>query len=108
MTLQSGGSFGLGPSHSQSAFNCKTPLGTFYANCKLDALYQKALSETNPKAIAATYAQAGKILNTDIPYATLWVTANLDAYTNKLGGSFKIFSNDRDSLFDIQHWTISN
>lgn len=105
LTLQSGGSMGLLPDRSSIYFNCKTPLQTFYANCNLDALYAKARGQADPAQAAKTYAQVAKILNQQLPYATLWMTENLDAYTKKLSG-VKIYSNDRDTLFGITSWTL--
>jgi peptide/nickel transport system substrate-binding protein len=107
MTLQSGGAMGLSPDRSSIYFNCKQPLSTFYANCKLDDLYVKARSSSDEAKRAPYYAQIAKILNQDVPEITLWQQSNLDAYTSKLGGTFKIFSNDRDTFFNVAGWTLA-
>jgi peptide/nickel transport system substrate-binding protein len=106
LTLQSGGSAGLGPTHSSIFFNCKDPLDSFYANCALTNLYAKALTESNAAQQAATYNQAALIINKNVPFATLWLNDNLDANASKLGGTFAIYSNDRDSLFNVEGWTL--
>jgi peptide/nickel transport system substrate-binding protein len=107
VTLQSGGAAGLSPDRGAIYFNCKAPLQTFYANCDLDELYVKARGSTDDAVRAPFYQQIAKIHNTEVPYATLWMMSNLDAYTSKLGGSFKIFSNDRDTFFDVANWTLA-
>jgi peptide/nickel transport system substrate-binding protein len=107
MSLQSGGAMGLSPDRSSIYFNCKQPLSTFYANCHLDELYVKGRSTTDQATRDGYYAQVAKILNQEVPELTLWQQSNLDAYTTKLGGSFKIFSNDRDTFFDVAHWTLT-
>jgi peptide/nickel transport system substrate-binding protein len=107
MTLNSGGAMGLSPDRSSIYFNCKQPLSTYYANCALDELYIKARSSTDEAVRAPDYAQIAKILNEDVPNLALWQTSSLDAYTTRLGGTFKIFSNDRDTFFDVANWTLS-
>jgi peptide/nickel transport system substrate-binding protein len=107
MTLNSGGAMGLSPDRSSIYFNCKQPLSTYYANCDLDELYIKARSSTDDAVRAPVYAQIAKILNEDVPNLALWQTSSLDAYTTRLGGTFKIFSNDRDTFFDVANWQLS-
>lgn len=106
MTLNSGGAMGLSPDRSSIYFNCKTPLSTYYANCDLDDLYVEARSSPDDAVRAPVYAKIAKILNEDVPNLALWQTSSLDAYTERLGGTFAIFSNDRDTFFDVANWTL--
>jgi len=107
LSLQSGGANGLGPDESSSLFDCKALQLTYYANCAVTNLYTKAAATLNPTTRASYYAQIARILNRDLPFATLWQTNNVDAYSTKLGGTFKIFSNDIDSVFTVTGWTLS-
>jgi peptide/nickel transport system substrate-binding protein len=107
VSLASGGSMGLSPDRSSIYFNCKAPLETSYANCALDGIYKAAAGMTDPQKQAAEYAKAAKILNTDLPYAGFFDSANLDAYTTKLGGTFNIYPNDRDTFFQVAGWTLA-
>jgi ABC-type transport system substrate-binding protein len=108
MSLNSGGATGLGPTHTSPFFNCKAPVDSYYANCTLTALFAKALTQSNIAQQNATYDQAALIINKYAPMPALWLNDNLDAYSSKLGGTFAIFSNDRDSLFGVSGWTLSS
>jgi peptide/nickel transport system substrate-binding protein len=107
LTLNSGGSMGLRPDISSIYFNCHHPLASYYANCALDDLYAKAGAAINTKAQKRLYAQIGLLLNKQVPFPALWQTSNLDAWTNRLGGTFTVFPNDRDTAFNVSGWTLS-
>jgi peptide/nickel transport system substrate-binding protein len=107
MTVNAGGSMGLSPDRSSSYFNCKAPLSSFYANCQLDDLYAQARGTTDPAARVGLYKQAAQILNRDVPMVGLWQTTTYNIWTEKLGGSFQVFANERDSAFNINGWTLS-
>lgn len=108
LVFNSGGSMGLSPDRSSVYFNCTAPLNTMYANCDLDAAYQAARETTDPDERAELYAEAAKILNRDVPMFALWQPAVLDAWNSNLGGTFEVYSNDRDTGFGVVGWTFSN
>jgi ABC-type transport system substrate-binding protein len=107
-SLQSGGSTGLGPTHSSVFFNCKNPVDSYYRNCTLTNLYAKGVSASNPAQQTATYNKAALIINQAAPMPALWLNDNLDVVSSKVGGAFAIYSNDRDSLFQIARWTLAS
>ncbi|MGI5238998.1 ABC transporter substrate-binding protein [Dactylosporangium sp. CA-139066] len=107
MTVNAGGSMGLSPDRSSGYFNCKAPLSSFYANCQMDDLYAKARGTTDASTRADNYKQVAQILNRDVPMVALWQTTTYNAWTGKLGGSFQVFANDRDSAFNVNGWTLA-
>ncbi|MEV6926071.1 ABC transporter substrate-binding protein [Dactylosporangium sp. NPDC051485] len=106
MTVNAGGSMGLSPDRSSGYFNCKAPLSSFYANCEMDGLYAQARGTTDASTRADSYKQVAQILNRDVPMVALWQTTTYNAWTSKLGGSFQVFPNDRDSAFNVNGWTL--
>jgi peptide/nickel transport system substrate-binding protein len=107
ITMQIGNSEGLGPARTGDELpaNCKThPWG--YANCALDELFVKGRSTTVPDQRDAFYHQAALILNDEVPELYLWSPFNLDAYPKTLGGGFAIHPNDRETMMDIETWTL--
>jgi peptide/nickel transport system substrate-binding protein len=106
ITLQAGNHDGLGPEDAATDFGCNT-IGLFWSNCTIEKLYTEASSYTNPAQQTTVFDKIALYLNQQLPYASLWETDNLDAYTNKLGGTFSIYSNDRDSFFQVAGWTMS-
>jgi peptide/nickel transport system substrate-binding protein len=107
MVFNSGGSMGLSPDRSSVYFNCLKPQNTMYANCDLDAAYQAARETSDPAERAEYYAEAAKILNRDVPMFALWQPAVLDAWNSNLGGTFEVYSNDRDTGFGVVGWTFT-
>ncbi|GAA2366582.1 ABC transporter substrate-binding protein [Dactylosporangium salmoneum] len=107
MTVNAGGSMGLSPDRSSGYFNCKAPLSSFYANCQMDDLYAQARGTTDASTRADRYKQVAQILNRDVPMVALWQTTTYNAWTGKLGGSFQVFANDRDSAFNVNGWTLA-
>ena len=106
VTFNSGGNTGFGPDFSSLYFNCKTPVDTYYRNCQVTNQYRAALATTDTTKQAAIYAKIAKTLNTAVPWATLWQTDNLYAYSANLGGSFASYADWRDSFSNIANWTI--
>ncbi len=107
LTLNSGGSIGLGASRSAGYFNCKAPLNSWYANCALDQLFLDLLATTVPATQDAIKAKIAAIINTDVPFITIWEKQTLNAVSTRLGGSFALFANDRDSTFNVNGWTMA-
>jgi peptide/nickel transport system substrate-binding protein len=105
ISLQCCGS-NLYPDKAAGAFNCKTPVATFYANCEMDDLF-KAARQTGDAAVQATdYAKIAKILNTDLPYAWLWAVANTHANSTKVTG-FTYYPNARETFAQIEKWSFA-
>ena len=107
MTFNGGGAFGLSPDRSSAAFNCRHPAPlSFYSNCALDALYFKARGIADPTARDKIYSQIALLENQQLPQPALWQIDGLHAWSPKLGGTFALYSNARDSLFGIVGWTV--
>lgn len=107
LTLNSGGSLGLGASRSSVYFDCKAPRTSFYANCALDQLYLDLFATPVIATQDAIKAKIATILNQDVPFVTIWEMQTLNAVSTRLGGGFALAANDRDSAFNIQDWTLS-
>jgi len=108
ITMQIGNSEGLGPARTGDELpaNCKThPWG--YANCNLDAAFASGRSTTDPAARDNFYHQAALILNDEQPELYLWSPFNLHAYPKKLGGGFEIHPNDRETMMNVETWTLT-
>lgn len=108
LTLQAGGSMGLGPDRSSVYFNCKSPVDTFFKDCRVTRLYRAALATTDAGKQAATYRQIGRILNKQLPFAALWQTDLLHAYSTKIGGNFTIYPDWQDTFFGITGWKVGS
>jgi peptide/nickel transport system substrate-binding protein len=107
MTLNSGGSLGLGSARGSGFFNCVTPTFSYYAKCDIPDLYAKLFAETDPKEIDKIELALAKIINEEVPFFTTWSKQTLNVVSKKLGGTFKLYPNDRDSAMGIAGWTIS-
>lgn len=108
LTLNSGGSLGLGVSRSAQYFNCKSPLNSWYANCALDQLYLDYLAETDSAEQKKIEGKIAAIVNDQVPFMTTWEKQTFNAISKKIGGKFALYANDRDSSFNIHEWTIAN
>lgn len=108
LTLNSGGSLGLGVSRSAQYFNCKSPLNSWYTNCALDQLYLDYLAETDSAEQKKIEGKIAAIVNEQVPFMTTWEKQTFNAVSKKLGGKFALYANDRDSSFNIHEWTMSN
>lgn len=108
LTLNSGGSLGLGVSRSAQYFNCKSPLNSWYANCALDQLYLDYLAETDAAEQKKIEGKIAAIVNDQVPFMTTWEKQTFNAISKKLGGKFSLYANDRDSSFNIHEWVMSN
>lgn len=105
ISLQCCGSF-YHPDRNSGAYNCETPVGTFYANCEVDGIF-KAARETGDAAEQATdYARIATILNEDVPYNWLWFKANTNANSTDVGG-FTYYPNGRETFAQIEDWTLT-
>ena len=107
LTFNSGGSLGLGTSRGFSVFNCVTPIFSFYAKCDIPDLYAKLMLETDPKEQDKLEDALAKILNDEVPFYTPWIRQTFNVVSKKLGGTFALYPNDRDSTMGITGWTIA-
>lgn len=109
MTMQIGGDDGLGPARTGNNLpaNCKThPYG--YANCALDDAFLKGKATTVAADRDKYYHEAALILNSDEPALYLWSPYNLDVYPKGLGGGFAIHPNERETMMNVETWTLSS
>lgn len=109
ITLNAGGAFGLGPYETADLVTPCTdpPVLPGYKDCHMTSLYSAYQAATNVKTAAHIADEIGRIWNTQVPIWNMWSIDYLDAWSPKLGGSFHIFANDRDSFFNIWNWTLS-
>lgn len=110
ITVNSGGAYGLGPYETAPLVTpCDDPpVLPGFKSCHMASLYAQYQSTNNPAKAKAIAAQIGQIWNTQVPVWQMWQIDNVDAWSPKLGGSFHIFANDRDSFFNIWNWTLSS
>ena len=107
MTLNSGGSLGLGSARGSGFFNCVTPTFSYYGKCDIPDLYAKLFAETDPKEVDKIEDALAKIVSEEVPFFTTWSKQTLNVVSKKIGGTFKLYPNDRDSAMGIAGWTIS-
>jgi ABC-type transport system substrate-binding protein len=107
MTLNSGGSLGLGSARGSGYFNCVTLTFSYYAKCDIPDLYAKLYAETDPKEIDKIELALAKLISEEVPFFTTWSKQTLNVVSKKLGGTFKLYPNDRDSSMGIAGWTMS-
>jgi peptide/nickel transport system substrate-binding protein len=105
ISLQCCGSF-FHPDRNSGAYNCDTPVATFYANCEMDQLFRDARATGDEEEQAAIYAQIATILNEDVPYNWLWFVGNTHANRTRVGG-FEYYPNARESFSQIEKWTLT-
>ena len=99
---------GLGTSRGFSVFNCVTPIFTYYAKCDIPDLYTKLMLETDPKEVEKIEDALAKIINDEVPFYTPWIRQTYNVVVSKkLGGTFALYPNDRDSTMGITGWTIA-
>jgi len=106
LTLNSGGSLGLGTARGSGFFNCASPTFSFYAKCDIPELYKKLFEETDKAEIAKIEDQLAKIVQDEMPFFTTWTKQTLNAVSKNLAGTFKLYPNDRDSSMGITGWQI--
>jgi len=107
--LSFGGSEGVGWYQSQQYYSCDstgaTQLKLSGAECDLyDPLFTKAQGETGD-AQTATLTELGMKLNENLPEDYLWQPNYLHVYSDRLGGGFTIYPNERESFQKILDWT---
>lgn len=103
-----GGAWGLGPHITGQYFNCHKPgWESGYLNCDMDQLFTKAAQTGDPGQRDEVYHQIAKILNEDVPMASLWMPNDLHAATKKLGGGFSAYRDPRRTFTKVETWTLS-
>ena len=107
LTYNSGGALGLAAWKGFSIFNCVTPIFTFYAKCDIPDLYTKLMLETDAKEADKIEDDIAKILNDEVPFYTPWIRQTFNVASKKLGGSFALYANDRDSSMGVVDWVMS-
>ena len=105
ISLQCCGS-NLYPDKASGFFNCETPVGTFYANCDLDAKFVAARSTGDPAEQKRIYDEIAEILNDEVMYGWLWAVANTHANSTRVEG-FTYYPNARETFSQIEKWTLA-
>jgi peptide/nickel transport system substrate-binding protein len=109
--LSFGGSEGVGWYQSQQYYSCEST-GKLYlklsedrGECTLyDPLFAKAAGEVG-EAQNATLTELGLLLNENLPEIYVWQPNYLHVYSDRLGGGFTIYPNERESFQKILDWT---
>ena len=104
-----GGSEGIGWSRSEEDYACNE--GSNYmqipeAECSYAELFAEAASKGVPEELDAVLKTLGQKLIDDVRQVYLWQPAYLHAYTDRLGGGFKIYPNERESFETVETWTM--
>jgi len=106
--LSFGGSEGVGWYQSQQYYSCPG-LGTAQlklsdAECIYDAQFDAASAVTGDAQDALLHKLALS-LNDNLPEIYLWQPNYLHVYSDRLGGGFAIYPNERESFKKILDWT---
>jgi ABC-type transport system substrate-binding protein len=109
--LSFGGSEGVGWYQSQQYFDCEG-LGTLQlkmseerGECDLyNPLFAQAAAAVGDEQIAVL-TELGLALNENLPEIYLWQPNYLHVYSDRLGGGFTIYPNERESFMKILDWT---
>ena len=107
LTLNSGGSLGLGTARGFSVFNCKTPIFSYYDKCDIPDLYTKLRAETDKEEIVKIENELMKLINDEVPFYTPWIRQTYNVVSKRVGGTFALYPNDRDSTMGVVGWTIA-
>ena len=109
--LSFGGSEGVGWYQSQQYYSCpglgtdQLKLSPDRGECDLyDPLFNQAAAAVGD-AQTAILTQLGLTLNENLPEIYLWQPNYLHVYTDRLGGGFAIYPNERESFQKILDWT---
>lgn len=109
--LSFGGSEGVGWYQSQQYFDC-AGLGTAQLKMSADRgecdLYNPLFNEAAAAvgdAQTEILTELGLALNENLPEIYLWQPNYLHVYTDRLGGEFAIYPNERESFQKILDWT---
>jgi ABC-type transport system substrate-binding protein len=112
--LSFGGSEGVGWYQSQQYFQCEG-LGSTQlkfseerGECDLyDPLFNEAAAAVGD-AQTEILTELGLKLNENLPEIYLWQPNYLHVYTDRLGGGFTIYPNERESFMKILDWTYAD
>jgi ABC-type transport system substrate-binding protein len=107
--LSFGGSEGVGWYQSQQYYSCESTGGLYLKLkgdlCNLyDPLFTKAAGEVGDAQVA-TLTELGLLLNENLPEIYVWQPNYLHVYSDRLGGGFTIYPNERESFQKILDWT---
>ena len=109
--LSFGGSEGVGWYQSQQYYSCpglgtdQLKLSADRGECQLyDPLFNQAAAAVGD-AQTAILTKLGLTLNENLPEIYLWQPNYLHVYTDRLGGGFSIYPNERESFQKILDWT---
>jgi peptide/nickel transport system substrate-binding protein len=106
-----GGSEGLRPSVTNQYYVPADKGGAHvdyqYTNPEIFKLFAQGEATTDPAQRDAAYHQLALILNTDVPNMELLSPNLVDGASKKLGGGFQVHLNDRETMMNVETWTIS-
>jgi peptide/nickel transport system substrate-binding protein len=109
--LSFGGSEGVGWYQSQQYFSCASTgatqlkLSEERGECDLyDPLFAQAAAVTGDEQ-NEILTELGLLLNENLPEIYLWQPNYLHVYSDRLGGGFTVYPNERESFQKILDWT---
>jgi len=109
--LSFGGSEGVGWYQSQQYYSCpglgtdQLKLSADRGECELYDPQFNAAAAAVGDAQTEILTQLGLTLNENLPEIYLWQPNYLHVYTDRLGGGFTIYPNERESFQKILDWT---
>jgi peptide/nickel transport system substrate-binding protein len=102
-----GGSWATSPQIPSQYFDCKRPGWTSgYLNCDMDNLFRQAQATVDPAKRDDIYHQIARIFNEDQPMTFLWMPHDFHAASKKLGGTFLISKDAKNSFTKVEGWTL--
>jgi peptide/nickel transport system substrate-binding protein len=110
--LSFGGSEGVGWYQSQQYYSCEEGTAALYlkfskerGECDLyDPLFKEAATKVGDEQ-TAILKDLGLKLNENLPEIYVWQPNYLHVYSDRLGGGFTIYPNERESFQKILDWT---
>ena len=105
-----GGSEGVSWARSEEYYACNA--GSNYmqipeAECTYSDMFKNVASKGVPADFDAALNELGTKLSQDVRQVYLWQPAYLHAYTDRLGGGFIIYPNERESFETVEGWTMA-
>jgi peptide/nickel transport system substrate-binding protein len=92
---------GLDPSIGALIQKCGTQRAMGYCNEKVDALFDKGLSEAERDKRAPSYQEISTILNQELPKLWLWYEVRPMGFNNRIAGLAEHFQQQPLLMFDI-------
>jgi peptide/nickel transport system substrate-binding protein len=101
-----GGSEALSPDRSEQYFPPDGTTESGYTNPEIYELWAAGRATADPEARDEAYHALALILNEDVPQINLYAPDLVMVATDRLGGTFDIHLNERETFMDVEGWTL--